>query len=109
MASVIGSIRSTTSGKRQPHSLNLFSLQARGKYQESARVVRALLDLLREDEANVHYLRAFQELLSNASLQLKILDPELGEEELIKSMAAKVAEFREKVDTTELQQAPGWG
>ena len=71
--------------------------------------MRALLDLLREDEARVHYLHAFQVLLSNASLQLKILDPELGEEELIKSMAAAVAKLRKMADKIELQQAPGGG
>jgi len=69
--------------------------------------VRALLDLLRENEPTVRNFREFQELLSDASLQLKILDPELGEEELIKSVAAEVAKLREMAEKTELQQAPG--
>ena len=71
--------------------------------------MRALLGLLREDEARVLYLPAFQELLSNASLQLKILDPELGDEELIKSMAAAVATLGKMADKIEPRQAPGGG
>jgi hypothetical protein len=48
-----------------------------------------------------------QGLLLLASLQLKILDPELGEQELIKSMAAEVAKLREMPGKAELQQRPG--
>jgi len=55
----------------------------------------------------VQYLREIQGLLLLASLQLKILDPELGEQELIKSMAAEVAKLREMPGKAELQQRPG--
>ena len=71
--------------------------------------MRALLDLLRENEATVQYFRAVQQLLSGASLQHKILDSELGEEELIKSVAAEVANLCEMAGKTELQQASGGG
>ena len=36
-------------------------------------------------------LEKCQDLMQDASLKLKILDPELGEKELIKSVAAEVA------------------
>jgi len=77
--------------------MHLFILalsQARGKPQEAAREVRALLDLMRENEARVQrWAAAFQEMLENASLLLSILDPEVGEEELIKAVAAEVAKL----------------
>jgi hypothetical protein len=82
-------------------------VQARGRPEEAARDVRALLDLLRENKAPVQYFCAFQNLLRLASLQLKIFDPELGEVELIKSMAAEVAKLREMAGKAELQQRPG--
>ena len=69
--------------------------------------MRALLDLLRENEAPVRYLRLIQNVLGLASLHLKILDPELGEEELIKSMAAEVAKLREMAGKAGVQQRPG--
>ena len=69
--------------------------------------MRALLDLLREKEAPVPYFRAYQDLLRFASLQLKILHPELGEEELIQSMAAQVAKLREMAGRAGVQQCPG--
>ena len=53
----------------------------------AARDVRALLDLLRENEAaakSMLYLR--RDILQKACFHLKILDPEHGEEELVKSM-----------------------
>jgi hypothetical protein len=55
--------------------------------------VRALLDLLRENEAVVKttLLLSCQILLHQASFDLKILNPEHGEEELIKSVAAERA------------------
>jgi len=56
--------------------------------------VRALLDLLRENTAAVQdMLSLCQNLLHDASSSLKILNPELGEEELIKSVAAELAEL----------------
>jgi len=57
--------------------------------------VRALLDLMRENEARVQKWAApCQELLAMASQQLTILDPEVGEEELIKAVAAALANLR---------------
>ena len=56
--------------------------------------MRALLDLLRENEAAVSTMpRLFQLHLQNASSHLKILDPEHGDEELMKSVAAEVAKL----------------
>jgi len=70
-------------------------MQARGKPQEAKREVRALLDLMRENEDVVQVLAAAcQELLEHVSLSLNILDPEVGEEELIKAVAAEAAEVR---------------
>jgi len=73
----------------------LRSLQARGKSQEAAREVRALLDLMHENEAAMQKMAAAcQELLESASQQLTILDPEVGEEELIQAVAATLASLR---------------
>ena len=63
------------------------SPQARGRPQEAASDVRDLLELMRENEAAVQDLASpCQFLLHQASAHLKILDPELGDEELIKSV-----------------------
>jgi hypothetical protein len=51
--------------------------------------VRALLDLLRENGASV----SCQNVLQHASKHLKILDPELGQQELVKSVAAELAKL----------------
>ena len=68
------------------------SLQARGKPQEAAREVRALLDLMRENEAGVQkFAAACARILAHASQILTILDPEVGEEELIQAVAAALA------------------
>ena len=48
--------------------------------------MRALLDLLRDNEAAEHEVSDWQLTLQYATLHLKILDPEHGEEELINSM-----------------------
>jgi len=57
--------------------------------------VRALLDLMRENEASVQKLAAgCQQVLAHASSSLNILDPEIGEEELIQSVAAELARLR---------------
>jgi len=73
----------------------LRSLQARGKPQEAAGEVRALLDLMRENETSVqNSAPACQEMLEVASKQLTILDSEVGKEELIKAVAAQVARLR---------------
>jgi hypothetical protein len=60
--------------------------------------MRALLALLRENEAAGQGmlpvdLRVRELVLRLASKHLKILAPELGEEELIKSVAAQLAEL----------------
>jgi len=59
--------------------------------QEAARDVRALLDLLNENEAAVETVRHRHILLQTASGHLKILDPEHGDAELINSVAAELA------------------
>ena len=56
--------------------------------------MRALLDLMRENRALVQdNLVPCQSLLQEASKHLQILDPELGEEELVKSVAAELAKL----------------
>jgi ribosomal protein L7Ae-like RNA K-turn-binding protein len=56
--------------------------------------VRALLDLMSENEARVQlWAAACQELLGQARRQLKILDPAVGEKELIKAVAAAAAKL----------------
>ena len=58
--------------------------------------MRALIDLMRENEASVQkWAAGCAAALKRASLQLTILDPEVGEEELIKAVAAKVEKLRE--------------
>jgi hypothetical protein len=56
--------------------------------------VRALLDLVRENgagvQANPVYVR---DLLRRASKHLTILDPELGQQELVKFVAAELAKL----------------
>ena len=71
------------------------SLQARGKPEEAAREVRALLDRMRENEAAVREMAASSaEQLEYACMHLNILDPEVGEEELIEAVAAALARLR---------------
>jgi len=54
--------------------------------------VRALLDLMRGNEAEVQdFSTQCRYLLDEASMHLKILDPEHGDEELIASVAAELA------------------
>jgi len=72
----------------------LRSLQARGKPQEAAREVRAMLDLMRGNEANVQKVAAScAEVLTQASQHLTVLDPEVGEEELINAVADALAKL----------------
>ena len=67
-------------------------LQARGKPEEAAREVRALLDLMRENEAAVQKVAAScAAVLELGRRNLTILDPEVGEEELIQAVAAALA------------------
>ena len=56
--------------------------------------MRALLDLMRENEAGVQMLAAACALVLAASQRLTILDPEVGEEELIKAVAVALARLR---------------
>ena len=54
--------------------------------------MRALLDLIRENEATVQICTApCAAVLESASQHLAILDPEGGEEELIQAVAAALA------------------
>jgi len=70
-------------------------LQARGRSEEAEREVRALLDLMRENQAAVQANPAgCEKLLDQACLHLKILDLELGEEDLIKSVDAEFTNLR---------------
>ena len=56
--------------------------------------MRALLDLMRENETRVQEMAALcAAVLDLASQHLNILDPEVGEEELIKAVAAEVAKL----------------
>ena len=70
------------------------ALQARGMSQEAAREVRALLDLIRENEPQVQEMAApCATLLEQARQHLTILDPEVGEEELIQAVAAALGKL----------------
>ena len=56
--------------------------------------MRALLDLVRENEAVMqNKAAAYVHILEQASKHLTILDPEVGEEELIKAVAAALAKL----------------
>jgi len=57
--------------------------------------VRALLDLMRENEARLQNVPAVSIiLLERESVCLNILDPLVGEEELIKAVAAELVRLR---------------
>ena len=72
------------------------SLQERGKSQEAAREVHALLDLMRENETRVQKwaARCAALLELRARQHLTILDPEVGEEKLIQAVEAALAKLR---------------
>ena len=56
--------------------------------------MRTLLDFLRENRAlGEHFRLLFRDLLREATVKLEILDPERGEEELVKSVAAELAQL----------------
>ena len=56
--------------------------------------MRALLDLMRENETRVQEWAApCAEMLASASQHLTALDPEVGEEELIQAVAAAQAKL----------------
>jgi len=89
--------------KRFTHSLNHPLPQARGEPQEAAREVRALLDLLRDNEAPAYLVAELQDDLRDANSHLKILDPEHGDEELVKSFEvarAKLLRYGQNQPTT---------
>ena len=68
--------------------------QVRDKPQDVGREVRALLDRMRENEAQVHNAQTFCEiLLDHCGSTLKILDPEIGQAELIKAVAFERAKI----------------
>jgi len=71
--------------------------QARGGSQEAESEVRALLNLLRENEADAR-IRAtlFRQILQDACANLKILDPWLGSKELIEFVVAEIAKLRSR-------------
>ena len=70
-------------------------LQARGKLQEATKEIRALLDLMRENQARVQKWAApCAKVLESARQHLTVLDPEAGEEELIQAVAAALANLR---------------
>ena len=56
--------------------------------------MRALLDLMRENKTAVQATAGpHQALLGYASVHLKVLDPEHGDKELIKGVAAEMAKL----------------
>jgi len=57
--------------------------------------VQAFLDLMRENETSVKkWAAACASVLEHASHTLTVLDPEVGEEELIQAVAAALAKLR---------------
>ena len=57
--------------------------------------MRVLLDMMRENEARVQEMATgCAQLLALASMHLKVLDPEVGEEELIEAVAKELAKLR---------------
>ena len=66
--------------------------EARGRPQEAAREVRALLDLMRDNGAAMPDMSGrCHAVLRDAARHLKILDPEHGEEKLIELVTAAMA------------------
>ena len=70
------------------------SLQARGKPEEAAREVRVLLDLIRENETREQIISDGYASALERARNLTVLDPEVGEEELIQAVAAALANLR---------------
>ena len=67
--------------------------------------MRALLDLMRENEASVQAnLAHCQNLLQHVTFCLQILDAELGEKELVKSVAAELAKVTALMTRSSQQQ-----
>ena len=82
------------------------SPQVRGRPQEAAEDVRTLLDLMRDNAAE-DAAAYCKEVLEESSQCLKILDPEVGDEELIKAVALAKARLRSMVELSQLQEGPG--
>jgi len=69
--------------------------EERGRPHEAGGEVRALLDLLRDNEGALEgILGNCRGMLEEASSRLMILDPELGDEELIQSVAAQLVKLQ---------------
>ena len=66
--------------------------------------MRAMLDIVRENGAAVQAnLVVCRDLLQLASSCLEILDPELGEQELVKSVAAALAKLAALIENSQRQ------
>jgi regulator of sirC expression with transglutaminase-like and TPR domain len=64
--------------------------------------VRALLDLLRENEtAAQNNAHAIYQILQEACKHLEVLDPEAGEEELMSAVASAKAKLRRMAELSE--------
>jgi len=69
--------------------------EALGRPEDAEGELSALLDLMRANRKDVQSLAAAcRELLRQASVDLKTLDPEVGSQELIKAVAAELAKLR---------------
>ena len=78
--------------------MNLLLYQARGKPEEAERDVRALLDLMRDNAPVVQgLLYHSRNLLMEISRNLKTLDPEVGDPELVKSVEVQLAKLSSKL------------
>ena len=77
------------------------SLQARGRPEEAAREVRALLDVVRENETAVQKIAdSCSDVLKRAGGVLKVLRQEVGDEELIKAVAVAWDKLRRVTELT---------
>ena len=83
--------------RKKPSGLTsvLSTLQAHGNPEAAKKEVRALLDLVRANQATVHAAWIlFRDVLRQlASCHLTVLDPEHGDEELTKSLAAELVKL----------------
>ena len=63
-----------------------------------------MLDVMRENEPGVENLAGgCEEVLAQASSCLMLLDPDDGEEELIKAVAVQLAKVRRMAETSNLR------
>ena len=78
-------------------------MQARGRPEEAAREVCALLDLMRKNETAVQKMAdSCSDVLQRAGGVLKVLRTEGGDEELIKAVAVEWAKLRRITGLSEL-------